>query len=456
MAQDQDPVYAVLNQFLDYALTKKDVDKAASLVTEDFYFLGASKAVFGKEEFRKLLEQEKQYVDKAVLYRIIEYHSKPCGDTAWSCFGQVVLTVEGAAKPEEEYEARMTANVIAVDGTYRISVLHRTMLKSVTQREENFPFRIITTRVDRLDQASRRELLNLLCETMPNGIIGGYMEEGWPVYIVNDTFLELIGYTYEEFIKETDGNVLNRIWEEDRKEALESAEKQCREKGEYEIEYRMRKKDGTFLWVFDRGRRITTQDGKEAVISLIIDISENVKMKNNLFVESVTDPLTGLYNRRGGEIMVSQRLESGEPYIFLMMDIDCFKAVNDIYGHHEGDCVLKYTAGRLKHFFRRDDVIIRMGGDEFVIFVHPCTSISAIENKLMKISTIYKEKMKEYYPASGSSLSFGGVYCDRPVSFVELYKKADRILYEIKQKKKGEFRIEDWGTKKQQTRQTGV
>ena len=133
----------------------------------------------------------------------------------------------------------------------------------------------------------------------------------------------------------------------------------------------MMKKDGNFVWVYDLGRVITTQDGRRAVISLIVDISENVRIKNNLFVESVTDPLTGLYNRRGGEMMVAQKLGNGKPYIFLMLDIDRFKEVNDFYGHHEGDNVLKYVAEELKHCFRQDDVIIRLGGDEFVIlYIH--------------------------------------------------------------------------------------
>ena len=66
-------------------------------------------------------------------------------------------------------------------------------------------------------------------------------------------------------------------------------------------------------------------------------------------------PLTGLYNRRGGEVMVTQRFGNGNPYIFLMMDIDNFKAVNDIYGHHEGDEVLRYIADSLRQFFRQDD-----------------------------------------------------------------------------------------------------
>lgn len=267
------------------------------------------------------------------------------------------------------------------------------------------------------------------------------MEDGFPIYMVNDKLLDLLGYTYEEFMQVTGGNVLNRIWKKDQEEAIAAAEKECQEHGEYEIEYRMMKKDGNFVWVYDRGRVITTQDGRRAVISLIVDISENVRIKNNLFVESVTDPLTGLYNRRGGEVMVTQKLGSGKPYIFLMLDIDRFKEVNDFYGHHEGDNVLKYVAEELKHCFRRDDVIIRLGGDEFVIFVHPCTSIPAIENKLAGISTVYQEKIDQEYPKSKSSLSFGGIYADHGIPFVELYKKADQILYEVKQQCKGTFRI---------------
>lgn len=442
----KDPVFAALDSFLQYTLVERNVWKAGELIAEDIYFLGASEAIFCRQQFVQMLEREINYVGQPVRYHVSDFRKKLCGESVWSCYGQLAILGEGTEHPEEEYTARLTTVIREKEGRYEISVLHRTILSSITRKEENFPFRIISNQVDRLDQTSRRELLELLCETMPNGIIGGYIEEGYPVYMVNDTFLELLGYTYEEFIEETGGNVANRIWKEDREEAVQKIMQQCREKGEYEIEYRMKKKDGNFLWVYDKGRNSITQDGKQAILSLVVDISENVRIKNHLFVESVTDPLTGLYNRRGGEVMVTQKLVSRRPYIFLMMDIDNFKAVNDMYGHHEGDNVLKYIADQLKHFFRSDDMIIRLGGDEFVIFVHPCSNISAIENKLLEISRIYREKMEQEYPKSCSTLSFGGVCDDRPHSFVELYKKADEILYEIKHQNKGHFRIENMRT----------
>lgn len=409
----KDPVFAALDSFLQYTLVERNVWKAGELIAEDIYFLGASEAIFCRQQFVQMLEREINYVGQPVRYHVSDFRKKLCGESVWSCYGQLAILGEGTEHPEEEYTARLTTVIREKEGRYEISVLHRTILSSITRKEENFPFRIISNQVDRLDQTSRRELL---------------------------------GYTYEEFIEETGGNVANRIWKEDREEAVQKIMQQCREKGEYEIEYRMKKKDGNFLWVYDKGRNSITQDGKQAILSLVVDISENVRIKNHLFVESVTDPLIGLYNRRGGEVMVTQKLVSRRPYIFLMMDIDNYKAVNDMYGHHEGDNVLKYIADQLRHFFRSDDMIIRLGGDEFVIFVHPCSNISAIENKLLEISRIYREKMEQEYPKSCSTLSFGGVCDDRPHSFVELYKKADEILYEIKHQNKGHFRIENMRT----------
>ena len=340
---EYNPVFQTLNQFYNNALTRRDAQKAAALVTEDVYFLGASEVVFGREVFRQFLEGELNSVKMPILYQITDYREKERGSHSWDCYCQIEIAMQGKEHHEHESIARVTASVVEENGEYKIAVLHRTLLEGYIQKEERFPFRILSNRLGKLDQISRRELLDIICETMPSGVIGGYMEDGFPIYMVNDKLLDLLGYTYEEFMQVTGGNVLNRIWKKDQEEAIAAAEKECQEHGEYEIEYRMMKKDGNFVWVYDRGRVITTQDGRRAVISLIVDISENVRIKNNLFVESVTDPLTGLYNRRGGEVMVTQKLGSGKPYIFLMLDIDRFKEVNDFYGHHEGDNVLKYV-----------------------------------------------------------------------------------------------------------------
>ena len=133
---------------------------------------------------------------------------------------------------------------------------------------------------------------------MPSGIIGSYMEEGFPLYVVNDTLLNMTGYTYDEFVKTTGGLVINSIHEEDAKRV---SERIFQSTGDgYSIKYRIRKKDGNYIWVYDIGRKITVEDDRAVVISVLVDISNEIQNRYRLMEESYKDFLTGIYNRRGG------------------------------------------------------------------------------------------------------------------------------------------------------------
>ena len=82
-----------------------------------------------------------------------------------------------------------------------------------------------------------------------------------------------------------------------------------------------------------------------------------------------TDPLTGLYNRRGMKLFLNELEATNTPFSVLTLDIDHFKAVNDNYGHDQGDHVLKKLASHMKSNFRQHDVCCRVGGEEFIVFV---------------------------------------------------------------------------------------
>ena len=84
---------------------------------------------------------------------------------------------------------------------------------------------------------------------------------------------------------------------------------------------------------------------------------------------SVTDPLTGLPNRRGFEKHLAKRVEQDAPIALIAIDLDYFKQVNDTYGHAAGDAVLVEAARRFRQHLRKRDVIARMGGDEFLVIV---------------------------------------------------------------------------------------
>lgn len=150
--------------------------------------------------------------------------------------------------------------------------------------------------------------------------------------------------------------------------------------------------------------------------------------------ESSRDSLTGLYNRKAGEVLISQALDNGGEYIFLLMDIDNFKAVNDVYGHLKGDMVLKYVADKIRRSFRDTDVVFRLGGDEIVTFIYPCKNRQAIEEKLKKIIEDYNKNMQENFSRISSSLSWGGIFSSRKRTFTELYQTADKIMYKVKRR----------------------
>lgn len=155
----------------------------------------------------------------------------------------------------------------------------------------------------------------------------------------------------------------------------------------------------------------------------------------NMLNDAVTDPLTGIYNRRSGEALIQKALARETSFVFLVLDIDHFKEINDIYGHQEGDRILQYTVNLMRRSFRGSDIIFRLGGDEFVIFAYPCDDPKVMERKLEKMNLEYQKEIKMHYKESQSSLSFGGVCGEGEISFQTLYQKADSVLYEVKHSK---------------------
>ncbi|MCK9513628.1 MAG: GGDEF domain-containing protein [Pigmentiphaga sp.] len=97
------------------------------------------------------------------------------------------------------------------------------------------------------------------------------------------------------------------------------------------------------------------------------------RVRRRLEVVAATDPLTGLFNRRSFGDTAADRFNkakvAGKGFMLVLLDVDRFKAVNDTYGHEVGDKVLMHVAGRLQNVARDDDMIARLGGEEFVMLL---------------------------------------------------------------------------------------
>ena len=163
----------------------------------------------------------------------------------------------------------------------------------------------------------------------------------------------------------------------------------------------------------------------------------NRKEKAKLLKRAQRDPLTGLYNKKTTQDLIEKYLEENgeENYSgLLIMDVDYFKQVNDTYGHLVGDKVLK-TFGRLLYKqFREQDIVGRIGGDEFMVLIRGIDNMDIAKNRVKKlIEEVRALKMPEL-DGNGITISVGLAFApDDGTNFLELYRYADTALYQIKQ-----------------------
>jgi len=160
------------------------------------------------------------------------------------------------------------------------------------------------------------------------------------------------------------------------------------------------------------------------------------KQKQYAEKQAATDQLTGLLNRHAMEVLIDEEISLSHrqlqpPMSLLMVDIDHFKQINDTYGHHVGDEVLKFFANTLKPHLRRKDYLARWGGEEFIIL----SLDSSIDD-----AAIFAEQLRsaiasfQHETLPSFTVSIGIAEYQPGQSFESWYKKADLLLYEAKEK----------------------
>jgi len=136
------------------------------------------------------------------------------------------------------------------------------------------------------------------------------------------------------------------------------------------IEYRTLCKDGRELWVEASTRAVLDHHGRvNGTLTIIRDITERHAMVDNLTRQAMTDPLTGLANRRVFDLDLVRGLASGKSGCLALFDLDHFKRINDLYGHATGDRVIQVFAEVLRESVRAGDNAVRLGGEEFAVLL---------------------------------------------------------------------------------------
>lgn len=214
----------------------------------------------------------------------------------------------------------------------------------------------------------------------------------------------------------------------------------------------------TFSFVFDiTNRWVLYMSGILLIIGCVFGaygltswVKHLAKKQQAILYESMTDELTGLFNRRAFAVNSSRELKfsnsSDSDFSVLILDIDDFKAVNDVHGHAAGDRILQLLSELLKHYVRSSDSVYRWGGEEFVVLM-PVTGLfeaNKVAQKLVKKVAENAFEIKNDLKLK-MTISIGLAQWVEDESLVnDTLKRADKALYKAKENGKNNVVVADY------------
>lgn len=219
-------------------------------------------------------------------------------------------------------------------------------------------------------------------------------------------------------------------------------------KREFNMEYMVQFPQDKTKWVRFTARTLVDPLSDHLIMVIkVFDIDSQKTINGELLKAAEQDLMTGLLNHDYTMKYISQYLiDEGKTNtsVLLMIDVDNFKGVNDNYGHQIGDGVLVNIAKIIKHTFRSNDIIGRVGGDEFMVLMKNCGSIAAAQHKVPELS----EALEFTYSSGKSNVD---ITCSIGISifeadgktFDQLYYEADAALYRAKASGKNKFAYAD-------------
>ena len=184
------------------------------------------------------------------------------------------------------------------------------------------------------------------------------------------------------------------------------------------------------------------------VVNIIGRIRNNEKRKE-LEDKADTDLLTGLNNKLATERKIKEYMANNpnSQSMLFILDVDDFKKINDTMGHAFGDEVLRSLGQQLPAIFRATDIIGRVGGDEFMIFLKGVTEADSVRKEAKKVENFFRNFKAGEYVKYAATASIGvAVFPQEGADFESLYKAADQGVYKAKKRGKNQvaFYQEEW------------
>ena len=174
----------------------------------------------------------------------------------------------------------------------------------------------------------------------------------------------------------------------------------------------------------------------------VLEVQEIKTQLERIGEKVYRDSMSGVYNREGLELLVRKALLERMQGILMIFDIDNFKAINDNEGHPKGDEVIIKFAQCLQMNFKENDIVARMGGDEFAVFIKDELFINIMKNKCEVVLEYLRGELREYYEKYHVSASIGVAYVSKGNhTYESLYNSADAALYIAKKTGKNTYYI---------------
>ncbi len=270
-------------------------------------------------------------------------------------------------------------------------------------------------------------------------------QSGDAIYVMEPKFGQIVncnqlayrrlGYTKSELLKLTVANLNPRLKPDEKWQSYCEAVKVT---GNLIVESFHTRKDGT---EFPTETNISFIDynGTGYFLAIVRDIARRKKREQEALEYANLDPLTKLPNRSVLETRLKEMLVKADRQhkliAFLYIDLDKFKQINDNYGHAVGDGVLVGAANRLKNCVRKSDVVIRMGGDEFLVVMNGMKSKALLESVAKKLLGEFSSPFHIQSHNIKVEASIGvSVYSDHNTDVHTLIQLADEAMYQAKEK----------------------
>ena len=288
-----------------------------------------------------------------------------------------------------------------------------------------------------LDGAAAR--FRALVEQLPLSVYIDRLDDVSSNVYTSPQIEQMLGYTVQEWVENHDLFV-EILHPEDRERVL-AAHQLTHTTGEpLLVEYRLRARDGRYVWVQDEARVVSDPDGS-VLQGYLLDVTARHEAEEQLRHQAFHDALTGLANRalftnRVEHALVLRSQLARAEVAVLFLDLDDFKGVNDTLGHAAGDTLLRGVGVRLRDSLSPSYTVARLGGDEFAVLIEEvagaASAVDAAERIVATLQKPFEIEGREVFVSASVGIALGTVADD-------LLRAADVAMYRAKASGKAQY-----------------